>query len=165
MRPLLVAAAAFGVAGAAHAATPGFEASGGVSLFDADDVSLTAVTGRAAYVFHPNFGVEGELSLGIDGDEVGGAEVELDRALGLFAVGYLPLTEGVNVFGRVGFTDTEVEASAGPFSARGDADGIGFGVGATANLASNFGLRGDYAQYEGDGDDYDVFSFTAAFKF
>ena len=62
-----------------------------------DDVDVTGATGRLGYRFTPNFGVEGEASFGIDGDtaDVLGTpvDVDLDDQFGVYAVGFLPVSE------------------------------------------------------------------------
>jgi OOP family OmpA-OmpF porin len=76
------------------------------------------------YNFHENFGLEaGYRRLGdFDG-------VEVDQAA-LSVVGTLPLSNGFNVYGRLGYNHLESKASAGNFSYSATTSGAMYGVGA-----------------------------------
>lgn len=158
------AAAAFIAAPSAMAqgtGSTGWHAGAGYTHYDLDSVELGGVTGRLGYRFHPNFALEGEATIGVVEDDIAGVDVELDHAYGVYGVGYLPVSDNVELFGRVGYA--EVEASAGPFDA--SEDGIGYGVGAQMRLTDNVGIRGEYTRLEGDDDGADTFGVSAVFGF
>jgi hypothetical protein len=46
-----------------------------------------------------------------------------------------------------------------------DADGLGYGVGATWKLGSGFGIRGDFTRIEGDDEEADAISIGGVFNF
>lgn len=146
----------------------------GGTWYSADDVDVTGATARAGYRFHPNFGVEGEASFGIEGDEAEflgtPVDVDLDSQYGAYAVGYLPLTERVELLGRVGWATIDAQGTVGDFTAGADDDGVGVGVGAQYFVTDNFAIRGDYtrlaAESEDDGDDgVDTFGVSGIWQF
>jgi len=116
----------------------------GYTQYDLDDadVEVGAVTGRLGYNFNQNFGVEGEGSFGVDDDN----GVELDNALGAFAVGRIPLGTNFGVHGRVGYQNVEVDTPLGGV----EDDGVAYGVGASWQATPGFGIRADYTRFEGD---------------
>src|SRR5262245_7144209 len=75
----------------------------GYTQFDAEDISVGGVTGRVGYRFHPNFAAEVDASFGVDDDE----GVELDNSVGVYGVGILPVSSQVDLFGRVGYHNSE----------------------------------------------------------
>ncbi len=168
MKTSLMAAALLAVSALAAPAFAqgGFNASLGYTHFQGeDDVSVGAVTGRLGYRFHPNFGVEGEASFGVDGDEVGGVDVELDNAYGVYGVGYLPLSENLDLFGRVGYAQVEASASALGATVGFEEDGVGFGGGVQWRMSNGLGLRAEYTRLEGEDDGVDTFGLGLATQF
>lgn len=154
-----VAAAVLAVPAAASA-QEGLYVGGGYTQFSGDDVDVGAITGRVGYRFHPNFAVEGEGSFGVVDDDIGGVDVELDNSFGVYGVGVLPVTPRVDLFGRVGYHNTEV--SGGGFTA--EADGVAFGGGAQWNVSDRFGIRGEYTRLEGDDDGVNTFGVSGVWR-
>lgn len=160
MRKSLMAAVAFVAMGAI--ATPamaqeGWNAGLGYTHFDGEDVQVGGVTGRLGYRFHPNFGVEGEATFGTNEDNVNGVDVELDNAYGAYGVGYLPMSENLDLFGRVGYAQVEASASALGQTVGFEEDGIGFGGGVQWRMNNGLGLRAEYTRLEGEEDGVDTF--------
>jgi outer membrane immunogenic protein len=162
---LMAAAGLAGTAQAQETGQTGLYANGGYTHFDAGDVTLGGVTGRAGYRFHPNFAVEGEATFGVKDDQVGAATVELDHAVGVFGVGIIPVAPNFDVFGRVGYGQVEASASVPGISASADDDGFAYGGGAQFMLTPQFGLRADYTRLEGEDDGVDTVSASAVVKF
>ena len=158
IRPFIVAlvsaSALFGAA-PALAQSNGLYVNGGATLFDADRVELTGLTGRLGYHFTPFVGAEGELSLGV-GDDSG---VELDSALSAFGVARWPFAERFDAFARAGVTRVEVTG--------GDDEGFAFGVGGHYWLTPVDGLRLDLTRHMVDdaGGDIDAISLAYARRF
>jgi outer membrane immunogenic protein len=158
-------AAVAGLSAPAQAQETGVYGNAGYTHFDADDVKLGGVTGRLGYRFHPNFAVEGEATIGVDDDNIGGVTIELDHALGVFGVGILPVAPNVDIFGRVGYGQIEASASVPGVSATADDDGFAFGAGAQYMFTPKLGVRGDYTRLEGEDDGVDTLSASAVVKF
>lgn len=159
-----VAAAALATPGVAAADT-GVYVNLGYTQFNFEEVDLGGLTGRLGYRFHPNFAVEGEASFGVADDNVGPVSVELDNAIGIFGVGFLPVAPNADLFARIGYGQIEAEASTGGFTASGDGDGFGFGAGGQYMFTPAFGVRGEYTRIEGEDDGSDTFSLSGVFKF
>jgi hypothetical protein len=149
---LAVSAAALVAPGLAHA-QEGAYVGLGYTQFDGDDVSVGGVTGRVGYRFHPNFAAEAEASFGVDDDD----GVELDNSVGVYGVGILPVSQQFDLFGRVGYHNSESNVA--------EEDGVAFGGGAQFNVNERFGVRAEYTRLEGDDDAVDTFGASAVFKF
>lgn len=155
----MAALVAIATPASAQTGDTGFYAGLGGTWYSADDVDVTGATARAGYRFHPNFGVEGEASVGIEGDEAEflgtPVDVDLDNQYGAYAVGFLPLSDRFELLGRVGWASISAEGSIGDFTAGADDDGLGVGVGAQYFVTPNFAVRGDYTRLAADSDDGD----------
>lgn len=142
------------------------ELSGAYSNVDGDGADVGALTGRGTVFFNRYLGAEGEISVGIDDANIGGGTVELDNSLGAFGVLRAPVSDRVELFGRVGYAATEFNASVpGLGSASADVDGLAYGVGGKIFLTDSFGIRADASRYEGDDAEADVFSIGGVFRF
>jgi hypothetical protein len=163
----LVLASLAVIAAAAPALAEGkLELGAGYSNFDTDGADIGALTARGTYFITPHVGVEGEASIGIDDDQVGAANVELDSAFGAFGVVQMPVSERVDLFARAGYATSDYNVDVpGLGSASGDDDGLAYGVGGKVFLTERFGLRGDFTRYEGDDLDADVISVGGVMKF
>ncbi|MGD2133616.1 MAG: porin family protein [Maricaulaceae bacterium] len=137
------------------------------SSFDVGGASadVDSVFARGTYHLTPHFAGEAEAHFGIGDDDVGGATVELDNAFGIFARGGIGIADSVAVFGRVGYVNAEVSASAGPFAASDTDSGWAAGVGGELFLAGPNGVRADYTRYEFDDGDADAFSISYVRRF
>lgn len=124
--------------------------------FDLDGAEVGGATGRLGYRFSPNFAVEGEGSVGVDDD----AGVELNHAVGAYAVGIIPFGSGFSAHGRVGYAQAEVDTPLGGT----DDSGLSYGAGLGWNVSQNVGIRADYTRFEGD-NDADAISLGASFNF
>lgn len=136
------------------------------SHFDADNADLGALTARGTYFFTPHVGVEGEASIGVDDDTIGGTKVELDNSLAAFGVVQMPVAERVDLFARAGVAQNKYKASNAGYSYSDTSEGLAYGAGAKVFLNEKFGLRADVTRYEGDNNsDADVISVGGVMKF
>ena len=83
--------------------------------------------------------------------------VELDNSVGVYGVGILPVSQQFDLFGRVGYHNSESNVA--------EEDGVAFGGGAQFNVNERFGVRAEYTRLEGDDDAVDTFGASAVFKF
>lgn len=149
----------------------GWYINAGGTWFNADDedVDVTGLTGRLGYRFHPNFGVEGEASFGVEGDtaDVLGTpvDVDLDDQFGVYGVGFLPMTRNMELIGRVGWAQINAEGSFGGFSAGVDDDGLAAGVGVQYAFTPNFGVRAEYTRLASDDDGVNAFGLSGVWAF
>ena len=138
----------------------------GVDTFSFDSFG---VSGKVGYNFNRYLGVEGQLGYGfIDDNEDGvlvpidaegnfargDADVGYDLFGGAFAVGRVPVTPEVDLFGRIGYHftqfDAEVETPQGDADFGVDADGFAFGGGAQFNFGPQglSGIRAEYTNFD-----------------
>ena len=137
-----------------------------------DTLSFDAfgVSGKVGYNFNRFLGVEGQLGLGIidDSGDVDGFDVEegYDLFGGAFAVGRVPVTPEIDVFGRVGYYAAGLSGEVEDIEFDYDVDGFAFGGGVQFNFGPNMmsGIRAEYTNLdvdnigdlEVDGTDFDI---------
>jgi len=153
MKKLLIAAAA--AAAFAAVAAPAFAADasqdvkvyGSIGYTALGDSSVTLGGAQARIGFRgTNFGIEAEGTLGVAGD----SGIDLDSQYGAYLVGFLPVSDNVDLIGRVGYSHFEVSAGGGS----GGASTTNFGIGAQFNMDDNNGFRADYTYMSGNGNGY-----------
>ncbi len=132
------------------------------------DVDLNAVTGRIGARLNPYFGVEGEASFGVGEEEVATAiDAQLNHDAAAYAVGFFPVSNNFEVFGRVGYGTTEIEVSGGGLTASEDGQSLNYGVGAQYFFDGANGVRGDWTRrdFEDDNGEADVWSVSYVRRF
>ena len=128
---------------------------------DDADVDLDAVTARVGARFTPYFGAEGELSTGLGDETVApGVDVGLSYDAAIYGVGYVPINSNLELFGRLGYGTTELDASGPGGTITGDNDSWNYGAGANYFFDGVNGVRGDYTrrEFQNDGGSADVWS-------
>lgn len=149
---------------------PRFTLGAGYDRADFDGVDFDTVVLRGGYDFNRYFGVEGQANFGLGDESVTEsgvtADVSLNYAAGVFGVVRPWSNETMNVFGRIGYTTTELDASAGGFSIDASDEAWAYGVGGEWFFAGDNGVRVDYTRldYE-DGGDADVFGISYVRRF
>ncbi|WP_426040576.1 porin family protein [Brevundimonas sp. TWP2-3-4b1] len=154
MRNILLATAAISLfsvpAMAQTVSSPQWSGSVGYTVLDGDNVNLGAITGRVTARLHPNFAVEGEASIGVKDDDITVAgvngSVEHDYDAALYAVGVVPVSPNLELFGRVGYGTTSIKADIAGVSAQEDGESVNYGVGGTYYLNAQNGLRADWTR-------------------
>jgi len=135
----------------------------GLSQFSVAEGSATATSdmttdaqGRVGVKFAKYFGVEGEYAIGLSDWDLGdGVTLGLDNALAGYAVARYPFGNGKDsgdVFVRLGYHSTTLEAGVDNASADIKDEGFAFGLGGTYFFTPNFGVRGDITSYHLDDD-------------
>jgi hypothetical protein len=151
--------------------TPGVYGSIGYSSVQADDIDLGAVTGRIGTRLTPFIGIEGEASIGVNDDEIDGftpaATVELEHDLAAYVTGTVPVSPNLELFARVGYGTTSIEADVAGFTASEDGESVNYGVGANYFFDGSNGVRGDWTRrdFQDDGGDADVWSLSYVRRF
>ena len=127
-----------------------------------------ALVGRGGYDFARYFGVEAEVGIGVSERTVSFARSEFGTgvkfSLGGFAVGRLPVSEKINLFGRVGYHYTEIDFSFNG-NTTGDVgtDGIAFGGGVEYMFDGQNGVRLGYTRYDNTAFNANASGFSAAY--
>jgi outer membrane immunogenic protein len=155
MRTLSLAAAAASLlaapAFAQSVSAPAIYGNAGYTAFDGQDAQLGAVTGRLGAKLHPNFGVEAEGSLGVKKDDIqvsvgGSGKYELKHDLAAYAVGAVPISDNLELFARLGYGTTKIEASPAGVTPVQDGSSVNYGVGANYLFDGVNGVRADWTR-------------------
>lgn len=188
-----VVAALFAAALGATAAIPGFaqdrgfyvggsvgqteagnwcEGAPGFALTSCDDED-TGFKGFIGYRFNRNFAVEGsymdagEFSATVSAGGTSASVTADATAWGIAAVGFLPLSERFELFGKIGFVSGESEATVSvggsTFSTGDDGTELHYGLGAIYNLTRNWGVRAEWENV--DDADISMLSIGVQYRF
>ncbi|MFN3312236.1 MAG: outer membrane beta-barrel protein [Hyphomonas sp.] len=145
----LMTAIASAMIAAPVAAADDFQFSaGGEYIFDSADseFAFTGITGRGAYFFNRNIGIEVEGTAGTSGAsnyDGSGIDFDLDSQFGGYVVGRMPAGQSGEFFGRVGFRAGTISVSAFGVEETVDYNGFSIGGGYTYFFSENVGLRAD----------------------
>jgi hypothetical protein len=122
----------------------------GYSHVDGGSTNLGGVTGRLGLRFGRFVGAEAEGTFGVDDDKgrVSGVPVqtELKRSVGVYGVGYVPVSPKIDLFGRVGLGNSKVETSGLGQAVRDSRDSVNYGGGAQVFLTDHDGVRAEYTR-------------------
>lgn len=116
-------------------------------IAEAGDFDVSAIQGRYGWRWRDNLYFEGLAVFGVGDDTIGGVSGELDHVLGAYVVGEWPLTDLLDVYGRLGFAFAEASASSMLTSDSESESDISYGIGATYEMSENFNLDVGYANY------------------
>jgi outer membrane immunogenic protein len=159
LRSLLLASLATAtLASAASAQDSHFNVGGGYTRVEIGELEFDAFSLRGGYDFNENFGVEAQFDLGMGDDSLtiagNTANIDLNYSAAIYGIGRLPVSENANLFARIGYATTELEASAVGVLVSDSDDGFSFGVGGEYFFDDFNGLRFDYTRTDySDGDD------------
>lgn len=106
----------------------------------------------AGYDFNDKFAVEGSyIKSGKAEDTVFGEDVEVElSAFTVSAVGLLPLSDSMQLFGKVGFYTGEQEVTVLGSTLDEDDDGFTMGAGVRFRTSDQFVIRGDFDWFDTD---------------
>ena len=139
-------------AGAAYSQLDTELNAGGFAL----ETSPSAINLTVGRTFNKNFALEGLLGFGLNDDGVESAnfDFELKSVVGASAVGILPLSDSLSLYGKLGLANVQYDDSDGDAA---DAKGAIYGAGIKVNFSENIGMNVEYAQYpEGEYKDFDI---------
>ena len=131
-----------------------------------DDVEPTALVGRLGHFVTDNVAVEGRLGFGVQDDEVEvdlgflgtvDVEVEIEHLFGIYAAIHSSSTSDISVYGLLGFSQGELEASALGEEVSEDESGFSYGFGLNIH---KFNI--EYMSYL-DEDDFEVTAISLGF--
>ncbi|MDC7683870.1 porin family protein [Asticcacaulis sp. BYS171W] len=165
-----IAAAAFGAttASAQSLSQPQVYGSMGATATDNknSDSSLNSINGRVGAKLTPHFGVEGELAAGTNGDSTNSGRYKLTNKKAAYAVGFVPVSDKVDLIGRVGVSDTKLKKYNNQAIAE-DGTALDVGVGAQVHLNDSYAIRGDYTRssFKDDKGDADNVTVSVVKKF
>ena len=141
---------------------------------DIPDFNPTALVFRGGYKLNKNFAIEARFGFGLGSDSqtISGInlDLEIDNLYGAYAVGYLPVSEKLDVYGIFGVTKGKLTATAslGSLSASvtGDDSDISYGVGVDFNVTPKIAINLEYISYFSKSDfDASALSIGANYNF
>jgi len=163
MKTILIAAAATAAtlaAAPAMAAPPSYPTYTGVTAYGnlgysnavVDGGDYSAITGRIGARYGEYFGLEGELSGGLNNSRVGGAggrsDASMNDEVAIYGVGYLPVTRNIDLLARVGYGATNFHGSEAGTALHGVDQSWNFGAGGQYFFDQSNGVRLDYTYYD-----------------
>lgn len=170
MATAALAAAAFGASTASAQSLSQPEVYGSIGATatnnNKSDSSLNSMNARIGTKLTPHFGVEGELAAGTNGDTTNTGRYKLTNKKAAYAVGFLPVSDRVELIGRVGVSDTQLKNyNNSPIAEDGTA--LDVGVGAQMKLNDAYAIRGDYTRsaFKDDRGNADNLSVSVVRKF
>ena len=134
------------------------------------DYDMSALVIRGGYFFNKYFSLEGRLGFGIGDDTQNafGFDITLEPStlFGVYAVGHLPVSERVDLYGALGYTDVEFDASSPSLGSGTISESdLSIGLGADFLVSDHFSLNIEYMSYVSEYWDYDAISFGANYNF
>ncbi|AEG91732.1 porin family protein [Ramlibacter tataouinensis] len=159
-----------GTAAQAQQAKPPVYGEIGYSMIENDDLKFGVLRGIIGADLHPNVAVEGMLGLGVKDDSFTAFgttfDAKIKNMVGVYAKPKFNVTPELELFGRVGFTRINIEASVGGASAS-DADSdLSYGVGLNYNITPTVHIGVDYMNYyDKDGSKFDGVTVGVGFRF
>ncbi|MEM9966311.1 MAG: porin family protein [Asticcacaulis sp.] len=171
-----VAVIASAMAMSAHAQDAGskyyVEAGLGLAQIELDglDEEFGVLNLGAGYTFNRYFAVEGNVAFGITEKtyNVAGFDVDakVDYTVGAYAVGSLPVSENVDLIGRMGVVKAQIKVEADNVSLTEDDTGAALGVGVRYFPNGGVhGVRADYTYYDFDNVDSSVIQVSYVRRF
>ena len=114
--------------------------------------NLGAATGRVGAKFGRYLGVEGEAAIGVDSDRsyIGSTPIntKLKHSFAGYGVGYLPLSQKFDLFGRVGYGTNRLKISTPLASDSTSFESWNYGGGVQYHFDDANGLRAEYTRYD-----------------
>ena len=163
MKTLMIAASAAALSLAALPAAARAQAYGtiGYAGVDAEGANVGAIQGRLGYRFTPYLAVEGEAAVGVQGDTVGGVDIDMKHEVGVVGVVTAPVSPSFDLCARAGYTGASFDTGLGDV----DTDGLAWGVGGQYNVTERDGIRLDWTRHNHDDLEADVWSIGYSRKF
>lgn len=133
--------------------------------FDSDDLGWKLFAG---YRFNEYFGVEGGyVDFGDQDDSFAGTNVKVDAyGWDLFAVGFLPVAEDWDLFGKLGVIAWDADVKALGQTEGDDGEDLAVGAGAAWHVNETFSLRAEFEYFDiDDTDEVWLLSLGGSFRF
>lgn len=127
------------------------------------EADISAIKFEAGTYFSEYIAVEAHLNLGMDSDTVAvpvttntsvDVDIELENSVSLFLKGDLEVSPDFNLYGLLGFSQVDVEASAQGFSESTTDTGFSYGAGAEVGFGNRVYVSAEYISYI-NADEYD----------
>lgn len=115
----------------------------------------TILVARVGTFVEDRVAIEGRFGFGLSDDShtINGVNVDLevDRLIGVYLLGHVPVGERSSIYGAFGFTDAEATATGtsggSTATSSGSESGISFGFGTDIGVNEEFDINLEYMQY------------------
>ena len=126
----------------------------------------SALEGIVGYGLHPNFAVEGVLGFGVKKGSSDGIDFKIKSTYGFYLKPRYQVSDQVELFARVGYLKSKVEASDSTETLSGREGSTAWGLGASYAIDKNLYLTAGYNQFFKK-DDVKIrgFNFGVGYKF
>jgi len=112
------------------------------------DADMGVLMFRLGMEITPRFSVEGRLGFGVVDDTTGNTTLDVNSIMGIYAMGRLPVSSKLDVYGMLGFTRIDLKLTvSGLGSANADDNDISYGVGAEYRLDDKWSANLEYMNY------------------
>ncbi len=171
---LILALSACGIAQAQTAAPSPFYGEIGYAAVNTDvlgaDSDLGMARGILGYELHPNVAVEAMFGLGVGDDKTSDGEhtdkLKLEHSYGLYLKPKLQLAQGLEVFGRIGYTRIKLELTSPDHRETDSDDDVSYGLGVSYQFTKSVYGSFDYMRYyDKDATKIDGFSLAVGYRF
>ncbi len=126
------------------------------------DVNLGMIQARGGLALNDYIAFEAELGFGVSDDTLAGVKVEMERQYGAYVVVKAPVADRISAFGRLGYADYEIKATAGGATASGEGNAAVFGLGVEGEITEKDAVRAEFGRF---GDDANVWSLSYVRRF
>lgn len=128
------------------------------------DEDYSAIMLQAGYKFNPYLAVEGRYWFGLDQDVGDNTDLSVDT-WGIYVKPMYPVTSALDIYGLLGYADSDVELSDsdGSYSPPYDTDGFSWGIGAAYAFSENLSLFVDYTSLFDDDNTFSIDTATVNF--
>ena len=160
-----------------------------------DGVDTSAITARAGWQITPMFGVEADLTTGIDDGDFDynvdeddfeiddnndgdlndiiaqSGDIGLNYLMGAYGTAKVPVTDRFDIHGRAGYAYIDLDASVeqlggvNTVNVEDSASGPAIGGGASFDITESLELRGDYTYYSFEDTDAHAGTIALGYKF
>jgi opacity protein-like surface antigen len=142
---------------------------GGIQYSEVDysesgaNLDFSTVSFIAGYELDNVVAIEARYGEGLDGDDIGGTNIEVDSVYGLYTILSLPNETNVEPYLVLGYTEGELAASG--FGSDSE-NGFSYGAGISFKLAESLTVRAEYMRLlSGDDWDFDALSASLVYNF
>ena len=112
-----------------------------------EDVKPIMLIGKLGHEFNDSVAIEGRLGTGVVEDEIYGLDVNMDYMIGVYGKGILNLSDQIDLYAMLGFTQAEMSLEGYGSSESADDNDLSYGIGADVELANQLYLGLEYMKY------------------
>lgn len=121
---------------------------GTYSEVGAENLNPTALNLKGGYYITDHFSIQAQLGLGVSDDDTviedTGVSLDLKNSYSLFLKADLPVTDSINLYTLLGYSNTELKASSEWFTVKIDESSPSYGIGVEAEVSPGLYIGAEY---------------------